>query len=168
MSLRSTVRDEFPRGWWRSISWWFASLRGIALSCLVALATVLFAGEMRCVVRMRDHPWQLRHVKGSTEGFVGAVMINIAGLAVVAATAAGKPATADGGAWFVVVALSMALWCLANVMVACVVLAVLLRSRIRQRDVWQDIDFVEMHTPKYGRPPETVEEYQAQRLGAQH
>ncbi|WP_424862864.1 hypothetical protein [Streptomyces sp. MMS24-I29] len=44
------------------------------------------------------------------------------------------------------------------------VLTVFVRSRIRQRDLWRQLDFIDEHAPKYGRPPETVEEYRAQRL----
>ncbi|MEW1821416.1 hypothetical protein AB0323_11580 [Arthrobacter sp. NPDC080031] len=43
-------------------------------------------------------------------------------------------------------------------------LAMLARSRVRHRDTWAEIDFVETHAPKYGRPPETIEEYRALRL----
>ncbi|MFC7848202.1 hypothetical protein ACFUTU_06950 [Arthrobacter sp. NPDC057388] len=43
-------------------------------------------------------------------------------------------------------------------------LAVLARSRVRHSDTWAEIDFIETHAPKYGRPPETIEEHRALHL----
>ncbi|WP_167518185.1 hypothetical protein [Streptomyces albidochromogenes] len=44
------------------------------------------------------------------------------------------------------------------------VFAVMAQSRIRRSAAWAELDFVEQHVPKYGWPPETIEEYRAQQL----
>ncbi|MFC9755223.1 hypothetical protein [Streptomyces sp. NPDC056921] len=47
------------------------------------------------------------------------------------------------------------------------VFVVVARSRIRQPTVWAELDSIEQHAPKYGQPPETIEEYRAQQLQKQ-
>ncbi|MDX2394042.1 hypothetical protein NJL88_29065 [Streptomyces sp. DK15] len=44
------------------------------------------------------------------------------------------------------------------------VFVVVAQSRIRRPAAWAELDFVERHAPKYGRPPETIEEYLALQL----
>ncbi|MFG2486496.1 hypothetical protein ACGFSI_27565 [Streptomyces virginiae] len=44
------------------------------------------------------------------------------------------------------------------------VFVVMAQSRIRRSAAWAELDFVEHHVPKYGRPSETIEEYRAQQL----
>ncbi len=44
------------------------------------------------------------------------------------------------------------------------VFVVVAQSRIRRLAAWSELDFVEQHVPKYGWPPETIEEYRAQQL----
>ncbi|WP_412075545.1 hypothetical protein ACLF6K_06380 [Streptomyces xanthophaeus] len=55
-------------------------------------------------------------------------------------------------------------WCLSNIGVSAVVFVVVAQSRIRRPATWAELDFVEQHAPKYGRPPGTIEEYRAQQL----
>jgi hypothetical protein len=134
---------------------------------LGGLEPVLFVREMRRVVYRRDDPWELSRLKGSAEGYLGGLLVNSAGLwfAVGLTTVAPPP----GGIRALLMAGAMTgiLWYPANIAVAATILAVLARSRILQRDAWEQLDFIAEHAPRNGRPPETIEEYRAQRLKAQ-
>ncbi|MFD8609529.1 hypothetical protein [Streptomyces sp. NPDC059631] len=55
-------------------------------------------------------------------------------------------------------------WFLLNITISATVFVVVARSRIRQPAAWAELDFVEQHAPKYGWPPETIEEYRTQQL----
>ncbi|MEU7317893.1 hypothetical protein [Streptomyces sp. NPDC007083] len=166
MSLRSTVRDEFPHGWWRSPRWWFEGARQTALGCLTAAAPVLFAREAHRAVRYRDDPPALSSLKGSAEGYAGGLLLGCAGLGAAVALEIATPGWCLDWAVFSRLGL-MSLWCLANVTVASTMLTILVRSRIRHRPYWEEVDFIDAHAPKHGRPPETSEEYRALRLKAE-
>ncbi|MFF8917457.1 hypothetical protein ACF08M_30155 [Streptomyces sp. NPDC015032] len=157
MRLGSRLRGEFPRGWWRSARWWIAGIRELAVSTTAAVATVAFVGEMVRAVRHRDEPRALAGLSGTFEGYVGGLLINGAGLVVLVGMA-----IEDGPP--VALAALLAGWCLLNIAVNAVVFVVVARSRIRQSATWAELDFVEQHVPKYGRPPETIEEYRAQKF----
>lgn len=161
MGLRSMIRDEFPRGWWRSASWWLEGVKEIGRNCAVALATAVFARHAARMVRDRDDPVALSRSKVTDEGWctgllVAAVLLG-AGVALALSASPGSSGTAA-------VATAMILWSLANLTTAAAALAVLMRSRIRRRGCWEEIDFVDLNAPRRGRPPETVEEYRALRL----
>ncbi|MEU3501761.1 hypothetical protein ABZ726_13605 [Streptomyces hundungensis] len=55
-------------------------------------------------------------------------------------------------------------WCPSSIGVIVVFVVVAVQSRIRRPAARAELDFVEKHAPKYGRPPETIEEYRAQQL----
>ncbi|MDO4254298.1 MAG: hypothetical protein Q4C81_04010 [Kocuria sp.] len=165
MNLRSTARNEFPRGWWRSRRWWLESLRELVLNCLTAIAAVIFAREAGRLVRDRDSPQALSIRRISTEGWTAGFLVGctvFVSMAALAALAAQDSASDQG----VVLAIAIvgALWSLAGVATSATALAVLVRSRIRHRADWEEIDFIEANAPKHGQPPETVEEYRALRL----
>ncbi|UQA91383.1 hypothetical protein [Streptomyces halobius] len=157
MRLGSRLRGELPRGWWRSARWWITGIRDLALSTAAALATVVFVGEMMRAVRHRDEPRTLARLSGTFEGYVASLLVNNAGLVVLATVA-----IEDGPP--VVLTTLLAGWCLLNIAIGATVFVVVARSRIRQPAAWAELDFVEQHAPKYGRPPETIEEYRAQQL----
>ncbi|WP_329143040.1 hypothetical protein OIU91_04795 [Streptomyces sp. NBC_01456] len=157
MRLGYRLRGEFPRGWWRSARWWSTGTRDLALSTAAAVATVVFVGEMMRAVRHRDEPRTLARLSGTFEGYVASLLVNNAGLVVLATVAieAGPP---------VVLTTLLVGWYLLNIAIGATVFVVVARSRIRQPAAWAELDFVEHHAPKYGRPPETIEEYRAQQL----
>lgn len=132
------------------------------MNCLAALAAVLFAREALRLVRDRDSPDDLARRRVPTEGWVAGLLLGCMVLG--SSTALAAPAGSSGRGLVQAAVLVAMLWWLANVLVSLTALAVLARSRIRHRDVWAEIDFIKAHAPKYGRPPETVEEYRALRL----
>lgn len=163
-SLRSKVRDEFPRGWWRSGVWWVAGLRELGLNCLAAVGAWLFTREALRLVRGRDTPRELTEGRVPVEGWTAGLLGGMAGLGSMVALATQDSALAQG---YLLALLTVGiLWFLADVAVSVTALAVIARSWIRHREAWEDLDFIEANLPKNGRPPETVEEYRAQYLKA--
>jgi hypothetical protein len=163
-SLRSKVRDEFPQGWWRSGGWWLAGIRELGLNCLTAIAAWLFIREARHLVRGRDSPRDLADGRISLEGWTAGLLVGLAGLGSMVALVTQDSALAQG---HLLALFSMGiLWFLVNVVVSLSALAVIARSRIRHRETWDELDFIEANLPKNGRPPETVEEYRAHHLKA--
>ncbi|MFE7119417.1 hypothetical protein ACFU99_28785, partial [Streptomyces sp. NPDC057654] len=156
MRLGSRLHGDFPRGWCRSAQWWITGVRELALNTTAAVATAVFVGEMQRAVRHRDEPRVLARLSGTFEGHVASLLVNDAGLAVLAATA-----IEDGPP--VMLTVLLAGWCLLNTAISAVFI-VAARSRIRQPAAWAELDFVEQHVPKYGRPRQTIEEYRAQQL----
>ncbi|MDL5199729.1 hypothetical protein [Streptomyces sp. ALI-76-A] len=157
MRLGSRLRGEFPSGWWRSARWWITGIRDLALSTAAAVAIVVFVGEMVRAVRHRDEPRTLARLSGTFEGYVASLLANSAGLVVLATLAIEDSLP-------VVLTALLAGWCLLNIAISATVFVVAARSRIRQPAAWAELDFVEQHAPKYGRPAETIAEYQAQQL----
>ncbi|WP_405749538.1 hypothetical protein OG232_04900 [Streptomyces sp. NBC_01411] len=157
MRLGSRLRGEFPRGWCRSARWWITGIRELALNTTAAVATVVFVGDMMRAVRHRDEPRTLARLSGTFEGHVASLLVNSAGLVVLATM------TVEDGLPVVLTAL-LAGWCLLNITISATVFVVVARPRIRQPAAWAELDFVEQHAPKYGRPPQTIEEYRAQQL----
>jgi hypothetical protein len=157
MRLGSRLRGEFPRGWWCSAQWWLTGLRELALSTAAAVATVAFVGELVRAVRYRNEPQALARLSGTFEGCVASLLANSAGLVALATLAIEDRLP-------VVLTALLAGWCLLNIAISATVFVVAARSRIRQPAAWAELDFVEQHAPKYGRPPETIEEYRAQQL----
>lgn len=157
MRLGSRLRVEFPRGWCRSARWWITGIRDLPLSTAAAVATSVFVGEMMRAVRHRDEPRTLARLSGTFEGDVASLLLNSAGLVVqfTMAIEDGLP---------VVLMVLLAGWSLLNIAISATVFVVVARSRIWQSAAWAELDFVEQHAPKYGRPPETIEEYRAQQL----
>lgn len=156
MRLGSRLRGEFPRGWCRSARWWISGIRELALSTAAAVATAVFVGEVKRAVRHRDEPRTLARLSGTFEGYVAGLLVNSAGLVVLVTMA-----IEDG---MPVVLTALLAWCLLNIAIGATVFVVVARSRIRQSAAWAELDFVEQHAPKCGRPPETIEEYRAQQL----
>lgn len=157
MMLASRLRGEFPRGWCRSARWWITGIRDLALSTAAAVATVVFVGEMTRAVRHRDEPRTLARLSGTFEGYVASLLVNSGGVVVLVTMAI------EDGLPVVLTAL-LAGWCLLNIVISATVFVVVARSRIRQPAAWAELDFVEQQAPKYGRPPETIEEYRAKQL----
>lgn len=162
MRMRSRIRDEFPRGWWRTKNWWTEGLQEIGRNCAVALATGFYAGEAKRMRAAKDDPVALSRTKVSDEAWCGGMLVSAlvlgSGIGLAASGAsAGSPAT-------MLMATGLILWALADLVVSVMALSVLLRSRMRRRGDWAEIDFVDRNAPRHGRPPETIEEYRAQRL----
>ncbi|MEU0942351.1 hypothetical protein ABZ379_06075 [Streptomyces canus] len=160
MRLGSRLRGEFPRGWWRSARWWITGIRDLALSTAAAVVTVVFVGEMMRAVRHREEPRILARLSGTFEGYVASLLVNSAGFAVLVTMAI------EDGLPVVLPALLAGL-CLLNIAISATVFGVAARSRVRQPAAWAELDFVEQHAPKYGQPPETIEDYRAQQLQEQ-
>ena len=55
MGLKIGLRNEFPRGWWRSASWWLAVLREVGLGIVTVVAT---AALLPGPPRPAPHLWQ--------------------------------------------------------------------------------------------------------------
>ncbi|WP_433855219.1 hypothetical protein [Streptomyces kronopolitis] len=108
-------------------------------------------------MRHRAEPRTLARLSGTFEGYVASLLVNNAGLVVLATVA-----IEDGPP--VVLTTLLAGWCLLNIAIGATVFVVVARSRIRQLAEWVELGFVEHHAPKYGRPPETIEEHRAQQL----
>lgn len=157
MRLGSRLRGEFPSGWWRSARWWITGIRDLVLSTAAAVATVVFVGEMVSAVRHRDEPRTLARLSGTFEGYVASLLVNSVGLVALATLA-----IEDGLSVMLTALLSG--WCLLNIAISVTVFVVTARSRTGQSTAWAELDLVEQHAPKYGRPPETIAEYQAQQL----
>ncbi|KOT47107.1 hypothetical protein ADK43_40225 [Streptomyces rimosus subsp. rimosus] len=122
-----------------------------------AVTTVVLVGEMVRTVRHRNEPRALSRLAGTFEGYVSSLLLNGAGLGVL-----GTMAVEDDLSGVLTVLLTG--WCMSNIGVSGVVFVMVAQSRIRWPAVWAELDFVEQHAPKYGRPPETIEEYRAQQL----
>lgn len=163
MRLGAKLRDEFPRGWLFSGRWWLEGLRDIGVRCVAAVATVLFFREAMNVVRWRDEPRRLSRLRGTDEGYVAGLLVNFVGL--VGAGLLFLRGSTDLSIVALGVSVALTAWCLLNVVTSAVVVWTLVSSRIRHRQEWVELDFVDQHRPRYGRPPETIEEYRAQRLG---
>ncbi|MFD7557554.1 hypothetical protein ACFV9E_23825 [Streptomyces sp. NPDC059835] len=157
MGLGSRLRGEFPRGWWSSARWWVTGIRELALSTAAAVATVVFVGEMVRAVRHRDEPRILARLAGTFEGYVSGLLVNGAGLGVLGTMEIENDLP-------VVLMVLLPGWCLSNIGVSAVVFVAVAQSRIRRPAAWAELDFVERHAPKYGRAPETIEEYRALQL----
>ncbi|MFG3403615.1 hypothetical protein [Streptomyces sp. NPDC048142] len=121
------------------------------------MSTVVFVGEMVRAVRHRDEPRTQVRLASSFEGYVSSLLVNGAGLGVL-----GIMEIEDDLPVVLMVLLTG--WCLSNLGVSAVVFVVVAQSRIRRPTAWAELDLVGQHAPKYGRPPETIEEYRAQQL----
>ncbi len=163
-SLRTRIRNEFPVGWWRSARWWFSGLRDIATSCAVAVLTPFFARRVTRILRLRNAPVLLARLTGAVEAWIGAALINLLTLTVMVMLLV--TGVEEGSLPIVGGALVMTCWSSTSVVLAAIVLVVLVRSRLRRRDAWRELDFVSENIPRGGRPPETVEEYEALKLRA--
>lgn len=64
MGLRTGLRNEFPRGWWRSAPWWLAGLREIGLGVVAVVVTAALlrraVRELRSRLARRPHDAGLR------------------------------------------------------------------------------------------------------------
>ncbi|MBL1120724.1 hypothetical protein JK364_51970 [Streptomyces sp. 110] len=102
-------------------------------------------------MRHRDEPRTLARLFGTFEGYVASLLVNSAGLVVLVTMAIedGLP---------VVLTVLLAGWWLLNIAISATVFVVVARPRIRQSAAWAELDFVEQHALKYGRPPETIED----------
>ena len=128
---------------------------------LAAIATVLFVREAIRLVNLRDQPREIARGRVSVEGWTAGLIVGIAGVVTMGSVtgyALDEGQSALGAACGI-----SAMWSLLNAAVAAIAVGVLVRSRLRQRADWKDLDFIEAHAPRNGRPPETVEEYRALR-----
>ncbi|MFE6071690.1 hypothetical protein [Streptomyces sp. NPDC056525] len=112
------------------------------------MTTVVFVGEMVRSVRHRNEPRTLARLAGTIEGYVSSILVNGTGLGVLVTMAIKNDLP--------VVLLTG--WCPSNTGASAVVFVVVAQSRIRRPTAWAELDFVEQHAPKNGRPPETIEE----------
>ncbi|MGW5421435.1 hypothetical protein [Streptomyces sp. NPDC003943] len=117
------------------------------------MATVVFVGEMVRAVRHRDEPRILARL-------VAGLLVNGAGLGVLGTMEIENDLP-------VVLMVLLTGWCLSNIGVSAVMFVVVAQSRMRRPEAWAELDFVERHAPKYGQPPETIEEYRALQLQEQ-
>lgn len=154
MGLRSTMRREFPRGWWRSGRWWTLGMRELLLSSVVALAAVLCTRPALRVLQAREDPRALARQPVPEEGWAAGVLVSCLGLVF----STYMLLCTSTPLW---VFMSLALWCSLNLVVAATSSVVYFRSRWRLPSVWQELDFIEHHAPLCDHPPQTPAEYRA-------
>lgn len=161
MSLRSKMRDEFPRGWWRSVRWWFTGTKELVLATLASVATVLFWGEVRRAIRSRNDPQVLMHLRATTEGYVAGFVVGCGFFVIMPQMLLAITASAPQLTPPTVLVVILAAWFATNAVLCAIVLSLVLRSRFRHKPAWEQHEFIEQHAPKFGRPPETIDEYRA-------
>ncbi|XVX21475.1 hypothetical protein ACQP1U_06295 [Actinomycetota bacterium] len=127
-------------------------LRGI----VTVLAPALTAVRVRRIVGDREHPDRLVQRRDDVEAYGIGAMVSIGCLVL-----AGQLVAAAAPLW--VVAL-LALVALFNGVACAAVLIAVARSRLQDRVTWGQLDYIERHAPRAGRPPETIEEHDAVRM----
>lgn len=157
MDLKTGLRNEFPRGWWRSASWWRVGLREVGLG-VVAIAVLL--PWVVPGLRSRGEPGALSIFDRCLEGCLAGLVVHLTGLVGLAVLDLRGELTAVPALLLVLAAA----WVSANAAIAGLALSLVLRSRWARRAEWSVLDFVAARAPRYGRPPEAVEEYEAERL----
>lgn len=151
--FRQSMRDDFPRGWWRSAAWWRA---GVSLREPVSiLLPVLTLRRVREIVRLRDNPVGLAS-REDIEAYGIGLGANVALMLLTT-----RIAMAGGPLWVVALLAAIAL---VNGTVCAAVVATVARSRLTERFTWAELDYVDRHAPVGDRPPDTVEEHEAVRL----
>lgn len=149
MRARSVWRDDFPAGWFKSGKWWRSGLKELGLWAIALVAGFLLAGRMAWAVRHRRDPLRLSQL--TDEVYIAAVLVN---LGIIGLSLSLEPI----GLWVVIYAA-------VNALVTGTVLGILVISRVRRSRMWLKIDYVQRYGTKGLRPPETIEEYKAQKLG---
>lgn len=127
------------------------------MSAVVLVAPVVLAGKAVYAVRHRDDPASLSRLDG--EGFAYGLAAN-AGLIAMMTTLLWA---GTGQAAGVMPVLAMVVLCALNAVVAGTAVTVLAVSRVRERFHWSMIDYVDRSSAR-NRPPDTVEEHEAERL----
>lgn len=159
--MRQKLRDEFPRGWWRSPRWWWAGLKDLVAKALASITPVLLAGQVARAVKHRDRPEKLAKLDG--EAYVVGLVLNVIVIVVLIQQSIGigeSPATVDE--MLVLLTFSLTATGL-NAITGLVAVLVLWRSRRRDRVWWSMRDYVFYHGVE-SRPPETIAEYRAERM----
>lgn len=151
---RTHLRNEFPRGWWRSPRWWFAGALEAASKAVVTMAPMLLIHKTAYAVRHRRSPIELARIDG--EGFVYGFVSHLALISLLVLVTFAQPGMLP-------MLLGLGAYLLVNAAVAGTVVVVLAISRWHERADWSAIDFIDKHGA-VGRPPETPAEYEADRL----
>ncbi|SIO87182.1 hypothetical protein [Nocardiopsis sp. JB363] len=160
MGLKTGLRNEFPRGRWRSASWWLAGLWEIDLGIVAVVATAALLPWAVRGLRSRDEPEALSVFDRCFKGCLAGLVAHLAGLL-------GLAVLDLRGELMAVLALPLILaaaWSSANAATAGLALFLVARSRWARQAEWSVIGFVAARAPRYGRPPETIEEYEAEQL----
>lgn len=160
MGFRAQLRDDFPSGWWRSSSWWLQSA-GQTLSLLITMCLpVLRLQQVRTAIRCQRSPARLSQI--SLEAFTAAGLLYglLAGVLFVQTAASGSASQAG------LLVLAGLCWSVLNFVPAAIVVIIIVRSYCRRadREDWLKVAYIEKHGVTGQRPPETIEEYTAQRL----
>ncbi len=160
MGLRSRIRDDFPAGWWHCRQWWAISSRELGLWLAAMVVTVILLPRVVIALRCRRRPAALAKING--EAFVAAGVANsILVVFTVIALAAAPPAR-DRSWLFGLAALMML--CVLNLLVASVMVAVLVASRLTNKFEWSVIDYIDRYGARGSKPPQTCREYEAERM----
>lgn len=157
MGFRQDVRDDFPPGWWRSAAWWRAGFVDMGTRTLIVIASALMPRRIRTALRARCIPTQLAPLDDLLDAYLAAVLVNLGACA--AATwwlGTGSP--------HVLVVVAVAAYAIVNTVAALIVIITVSRSRLTQAAEWAVLDYIDRHAPRRGRPPETIAEYDAERL----
>lgn len=162
MSLRGNLRADFPRGWWRSTRWWAECVKDVAGFAAIALAPALLTNNIRTVMTHRHEPRALARVESGLDAYMASCFLQAIGIFFCVSMGLRPPAFET---W--VLACAIGLYCTLNFLAAVLVTVLVFRSRFTDRFEWSIVDFIEEHAPKEGQPPETVKEYEAQRLREQ-
>lgn len=161
-SFSSRVRQEFPHGWWRSVHWWMEGVREIGVHMLATFTPLLLVCGVSRAWRHREDPSQLRPLDRTLEGYIGGGLLYGVGLIGLI-----LPGVRESlGDMRMVVTIGLFGWSLLNVAVCLWAMAIIIRSRWTSKVLWSMIDFVEEHSPRNGRVPDTAEEHEAQRLSS--
>ncbi|PZT88167.1 MAG: hypothetical protein DI630_33555 [Gordonia sp. (in: high G+C Gram-positive bacteria)] len=161
MTVRSLMRQEFPRGWWRSLRWWVSGSLGLLCSMLAAVAAVVFIADVLRLLRHRDEPDVVASARVPFEGYLAGALLGCLGLGIALEVLVIR--------WPLDIFMSVLLggvivWCVAHMLVCGTACVVTVRSWLRAPRAWADIDFVSKNLPRHGQPPGTVEEYRALRM----
>lgn len=156
MSVRSLWKNEFPPGWWRCRRWWFAGSAQMGRNMAISVATFAYWRSVRDLVAVRRDPRALVAHRLGDEAVVGGVLVSIAMLLILV------PAMLSAPLGISLLLLNILVFVVGVNLVLCLLaLVVLVRSRLAHPRFWQAADAAARHAPRYGRPPETMVEYQA-------
>ena len=144
MTVRSLMRQEFPRGWWRSLRWWVSGSLGLLCSMLAAVAAVVFIADVLRLLRHRDEPDVVASARVPFEGYLAGALLGCLGLGIALEVLVIR--------WPLDIFMSVLLggvivWCVAHMLVCGTACVVTVRSWLRAPRAWADIDFVSKNLP---------------------
>lgn len=144
--LRSQLRNDFPKHWWRSARWWGGVIKEDATALIVVVAPVLLPHKAVQAVRYRRDPAHLARFNG--EGFTYGLVGSVGVIAMLTWVTAGR-------AEMLPLLVGLGSFLALNALVSGTVVGVLATSLIRERCV---------NVPD--RPSEAPDEHESDRTEA--